>query len=94
MAVLLVEMTVAAGNAKRLEETFDRVFRPAISAQDGFVSVRLLRPRSGDRWFLEIEFADEPARLRWVATDLHQEVWPQMEQHCSKAEPSLYDASR
>ena len=36
-----------------------------------------------DSYRLVITFESEPLRLKWVATDLHQQVWPRMEAHCA-----------
>jgi heme-degrading monooxygenase HmoA len=44
--------------------------------------VALLASRSeADRFRLVIEFESEELRLKWVASDLHQRVWPKMETH-------------
>ena len=29
---------------------------------------------------------------QWVATDLHQQVWPQIEKHCSRFSVNYYSA--
>ena len=41
----------------------------------------LLRSAEANSYRLTIEFQAENLRLNWVATDLHQQVWPQMEAH-------------
>jgi len=92
MSVLLVELGVRSGEETRLAEAFTSTFRPAVSAQPGFRSVRLLRPAAeGGLWFLEIEFVDEERRLAWVGTDLHQEVWPRIDTHCDSAVPAVFE---
>ena len=59
-------------------------FRPAISSQEGFRAVELLRPnKDGSAYRLSITFASQPLQQKWVATDLHQQVWPQIEAHSS-----------
>jgi heme-degrading monooxygenase HmoA len=93
MSVLLVELQVRDGEEEGVEETFRSTFRPAISSQPGFTSVRLLRPVEPGKWVLEIEFVDEPSRLTWVASDLHQEVWPQIEAHTDHFTPLLFEAT-
>jgi heme-degrading monooxygenase HmoA len=91
MSVLLVELQVRAGEESNLEGVFTSVFRPAISAQPGFQAVDLLRPSEGPRWWLEIRFVDEPARLTWVATDLHQSVWGQIDELLDGATPEVFE---
>lgn len=91
MSVLVVDLHVRSGAGRQLEQVFVEQFRPAISAQPGFVGVELLRPEQGDRWALLVRFADEAARLTWVGTELHQAVWPLMEQHCDRADPAVFE---
>jgi heme-degrading monooxygenase HmoA len=91
MSVLLIDLQVRAGEEAHLEDVFRSTFRPAISEQAGFQSVELLRPGAGSRWVIEIRFVDETARLAWVATDLHQEVWPQIDAHCAEATAVVFE---
>ncbi|HLH99782.1 MAG TPA: antibiotic biosynthesis monooxygenase family protein [Acidimicrobiales bacterium] len=92
MSVLIVDLDVRAGAEDTLQSTYVSEFRPAISSQPGFEGVDLLRPADGNgHWRLEIRFADEPARLRWVETDVHQRVWPLMGNCCDEATPVVYE---
>jgi heme-degrading monooxygenase HmoA len=94
MFVLFVDMRVKPGSQQALEKTYTGTFRQAISRQEGFHDVELLRPNhrsegADDEWRLRIAFASHELQKKWVAMDLHQEVWPQMEQHL--ADYSVYD---
>jgi heme-degrading monooxygenase HmoA len=91
MSVLLIDLQVRAGEESHLEDVFASTFRPAISAQAGFQEVALLRPGTGPRWMIEIRFVDEPSRLAWVATDLHQAVWPQIDALCDEAVAEVFE---
>ncbi|HEY1702817.1 MAG TPA: antibiotic biosynthesis monooxygenase [Trebonia sp.] len=92
MSILLVTLNVRPGEEGRLVKVFSGTFRPAVSGQPGFRNVALLRPAAaGQPWLLDIRFATEPDRLTWVDTPLHQEVWPQVESLCERAEPVLYE---
>jgi heme-degrading monooxygenase HmoA len=91
MSVCIVTLHVRTGAEDKLVEVFSATFRPAISGQPGFESVSLLRPPPAQPWLLEIRFADEAVRLVWVGTDLHQEVWPQIESLCEQASPTVYE---
>ena len=81
---LYVEMDVDPAREKEMLANYRQTFRPAISKQPGFVEVKLLKFRSvasGDvkaptAYRLLISFQTEEQRLKWVATDLHQQVWP------------------
>jgi heme-degrading monooxygenase HmoA len=93
-SVLHVDLDVKAGAEEALTATFDEVFRPAIRRQDGFRRVALLRPAEPGPYRLALEFEEEAQRLRWVESDLHQRVWPQMESHCSSYAPHLFREDR
>jgi heme-degrading monooxygenase HmoA len=84
MVVLHVDLYLKPDAGAAPEKTFREAFRPAISAQEGFADVALLRSASdADHYRLVIAFESEPLRLKWVATDLHQQVWLMMEAHCA-----------
>ena len=92
MFVLQVDLKVKPGSAQALEKTYAETFRPAISPQQGFSFVDLLRPRDdGNAYVLNIVFEDQAAQQKWVATDVHQQVWPQMESHCASYAVRSYD---
>ncbi|MGH9719620.1 MAG: antibiotic biosynthesis monooxygenase family protein [Bryobacteraceae bacterium] len=97
---LHVDLDVAPTQQKDFSGTYHKVFRPAISRQPGFVDVKLMKLRSAlagsppanSNYRLIISFQTEEQRKAWVATDLHQKVWPQMEKHLkSKYSAILYD---
>jgi len=84
MVSLHIDLQLKPGAGPELERTFRQVFRPAVSAQPGFVAVALLQPASEATGYrLVIEFQTEQLRSDWVATDLHQQVWPKIEAHCT-----------
>lgn len=90
---LHVHATAAEGNAAAIEETFLKVFYPAVSRQPGFKHSNLLRiPGKPGEYLLTIAFESEDLRLRWVATDLHQEVWPQMQSKFKDGKPGGVEA--
>ena len=85
MFVLFVDMHVKPGSEQALEKTYIDVFRPAISRQEGFRGVELLRPnKQGGEYGLSIAFEVHELQKKWIATDLHQDVWPKMESHCAE----------
>jgi heme-degrading monooxygenase HmoA len=84
MVALHVDLQAQPGAGPALEQTFRATFRPAIQAQPGFVEAALLLSGSEpDHYRLVIAFESEPLRLKWVATDLHQQVWPMLAAHCA-----------
>jgi heme-degrading monooxygenase HmoA len=81
MFVLLVVLKVKAGQEQALEKDFAGPFTAAISAQDGFRHVFLLRSNDAGDSVLFIAFESQPLQQKWVATELHGQVWPIMESH-------------
>jgi heme-degrading monooxygenase HmoA len=81
-----------AGQAQAAEKVFRDPFRPAISVQEGFQNVQLLRSEDGGDYVLTIGFSSQALQQKWVATDLHQQVWPQMEAHFDRYTLKTYAA--
>jgi hypothetical protein len=96
---LHVDLIVEPAQAAGLKETFDKVFRPVIRKQPGFVDVRLLKyslskmgqPPARCTYRLLISFETEKQREAWVASADHQKVWPQMEKHIKLATALVFD---
>ena len=85
MFALHVELAVKSGSQAALEKVFAENFLPAISAQDGFVAAQLLHSNDTDtNYRLCLNFDQQASQQKWVATDLHQEVWPLVENLCEK----------
>jgi heme-degrading monooxygenase HmoA len=84
MFLLFVDMKIKPGAQQALEKTYKETFQPAIAKQEGFCAVALLRPnRDGGEYRLSIAFESHDLQKKWVASDLHQVVWPQMEFHAA-----------
>ena len=93
MYAVHVEMKVKPGAREALEKMFVETFRPAISQQEGFRAVHLLRPYQGDGDYrLTIAFENRDLQQKWVAKDLHQDVWPKMQAHCTDCVITSYNA--
>jgi heme-degrading monooxygenase HmoA len=92
MFVLHIELKVKPGMKQTLERTYLERFRPAISAQEGFKEVQLLQPNDKDESYrLTIAFDRQALQQKWVATDLHQEVWPAVADQCSEFSVQAYN---
>lgn len=84
---LHVDLDVDPSQEAELRRAFRAVFRPAISKQPGFVSVRLLKLRGevvGEapkewNYRLVISFQSEEQRQAWVKSEDHQRAWPAIE---------------
>jgi heme-degrading monooxygenase HmoA len=85
MFVLHIELKVKPGLQHTLEKTYLEKFRPAISAQEGFNAVQLLHAKEDDaNYRLCLTFDQQASQQKWVATDLHQEVWPAIADQCAE----------
>lgn len=66
---------------------FTNQFRPAATGFEGFVSVEMLKLREafygkapeGINYRFVIVYRSEELRRKWIASDIHQEVWGGME---------------
>jgi heme-degrading monooxygenase HmoA len=85
MFVLHIDLKVKAGQQQVLEKTYLEKFLPAISAQEGFNAAQLLRSNEDDLHFrLTLSFDRQTSQQKWVATDLHQVVWPAVADQCAE----------
>lgn len=84
---LHVDLDVDPSREKEMVANYRKVFQPTISKQTGFVDVKLMKLRkvaagtgpANAPYRLLISFQTEEQRLKWVATDDHQRVWPTIE---------------
>jgi len=93
MYAVHVEMKIKSGEEAALVKTFHEFFRPAISRQEGFKGVSLLKPFDGKGDYrLTIDFESRELQQKWVAKDLHQDVWPRMESHAASCVIGYYNS--
>jgi len=84
---LHVDLAVDPAKEKEMLHNFRTVFRPAASKQPGFIDVKMLKLRSalqgaaptGANYRFQLTFETEELRKQWVATAIHQKVWPTIE---------------
>jgi heme-degrading monooxygenase HmoA len=79
MFVLHAAIKVKPGREEASQNLFAKLFKPAISVQPGFNMVEFLKPQDGGAYVLTIAFESQELQQKWVATDLHAQVWPKME---------------
>jgi heme-degrading monooxygenase HmoA len=93
MFVLHIGLVLKEGMHQSLERTFLDEFRAAISAQEGFSDVQLRRPvDDAANYCLVIAFSVQEQQEKWVATDLHQTVWPSLANNCKDFILSKYNS--
>lgn len=92
MFVLHVKIKMKTGQAVAAEKVYAGPFKAAITAQAGFRDVQLLRPSDDGDYVLSIAFENQPLQQQWVKTDIHGEMWPQMEQYFEGYTVNTFDA--
>jgi heme-degrading monooxygenase HmoA len=100
---LHVDLTVDPAKEKEMLRNFETIFRPAASKQPGYIDVRMLKLRTtlmgkapaGINYRFVLSFQSEELRQKWVASDVHQKVWPTIENTLSNKNYTviLFDAS-
>ena len=86
---LHVDLNVDPAKEKELLKNFTTVFQPTIKKQPGFTDVKLMKLRmvakgagpANTNYRLLICFQTEEQRVKWVASDDHQRVWPSIDKN-------------
>jgi heme-degrading monooxygenase HmoA len=84
---LHADLAVDPAKEQQLLLFFQEKFHPAAARQPGFIDMRLLKlksalrgaPPPGTNYQFVLTFASEALRQQWVATDLHKQLWPHIE---------------
>ena len=92
MFALHVAIKVKPGREEAAQSVFAGPFKTAISAQPGFQGVGFLKPLEGGDYVLAIAFENQALQQKWVATDLHTQVWSQMEANFDGCTVKAYNA--
>jgi heme-degrading monooxygenase HmoA len=82
-----VDLTVDPAKEQEMLKNFHGVFKPAASKQAGYIDVQILKLRSavmgkapeGVNYRFVLAFKSEELRQKWIASDVHQKVWPTIE---------------
>ena len=84
---LHVDLTVDPAKEKEMLKNFETIFRPAAAKFPGYLEVKMLKLRSalvgkapaGVNYRFSLAYQSEELRQKWVASDVHQKVWPTIE---------------
>jgi heme-degrading monooxygenase HmoA len=82
-----VDLAIDPVKEQEMLRYFQTVFRPAAMKFRGYIDVRMLKisavpvgtPPPGINYRFAITYESEDLRQKWVASDIHQEVWGSME---------------
>lgn len=103
MISLNVYLTAKPGEAAALERAIKDVWIAAMTQQPGFLRATLNTPFSDDdlaaleamkpahAYEMVSYWRTEQERVDWVARDIHQEVWPQVIEHCADVSYTLFN---
>jgi hypothetical protein len=86
-----VDLAIDPAKEQEMLRYFETVFRPAAKKFQGYIDVRMLKLRAapvgtapaGINYRFAITYENEDLRQKWVASDIHQEVWGGMEKMSS-----------
>jgi heme-degrading monooxygenase HmoA len=84
---LHLDMSVDPKREKEMLRNYETIFRPAVSQQPGFIDIKILRLKTtvagkapaGVNYRFNLTFQSEELRQKWIKTDTHQKVWPELE---------------
>ena len=84
---LHADLAVDPAKEQQMLALFTEKFRPAAAQQPGSIDARMLKLKSalrgvappGANYQFVLTFASEAQRQKWVATDIHKQLWPAIE---------------
>src|SRR5450432_3545766 len=84
---LHVDLSVDPAKEKEMLHNFETIFRPAAVKFPGYIDVKMLKLRSalmgnapaGVNYRFSLTYQSEEMRQKWVASPIHQKVWPTIE---------------
>jgi hypothetical protein len=85
--VLHVDLSVDPAKEQEMLRNFRTVFKPAAIKHPGYIDAKMLKLQSamqgsapaGMNYRFQLTYESEELRKKWVASDVHQKVWPTIE---------------
>jgi len=85
--VLYVDMLVDPAKEKEMVDNYHNIFRPAAVKFPGYIDLKIVKLRktlqgtapAGMNYRFQLTFESEELRQKWIASDVHQKVWPTIE---------------
>ncbi|HVY91580.1 MAG TPA: hypothetical protein VHA14_02480 [Bryobacteraceae bacterium] len=100
--VLYCDLTVSAAREQEMLKNFHTIFKPAAEKFPGYIDVKLLKlvkvytgaAPAGINYRFQLTYVSEEARQKWIHSDIHQKVWPTVENTLSTKDYStlLFDS--
>jgi hypothetical protein len=87
MIQLHADLAVDPAKERQMLQSFENEFRPAAMKFEGFIEVGLLKLRTalmgsapaGVNYRFSLTYLSEELRQKWIASDIHQTVWGNIE---------------
>ena len=84
---LHADLAVDPAKEQEMLAFFEQKFRPAAAQQPGYIDLKMLKLKStlrsaappGTNYQFVLTFSSEALRQKWVATELHKQLWPIIE---------------
>jgi heme-degrading monooxygenase HmoA len=85
--VLHCDLAVPTAHEQEMLHNFHTIFKPAAEKFPGYIDLKLLKLRSAVQGFapptinyrFQLTYESEEARQKWIHSDIHQKVWPTIE---------------
>ena len=85
--VLNLDMHVDPAKELEMVKNYHTIFKPAAVKFPGFVDLKILKLRSALQgtapadmnYRFQLTYESEELRQKWIASDVHQKVWPTIE---------------
>ena len=85
--VLYCDLTVDPSREQEMLKNFHTIFKPAAEKFPGYIDVKLLKlakvytgsAPAGANYRFQLTYESEGARQKWIHSDIHQKVWPTVE---------------
>jgi len=82
-----VDLNVDPAKEKQMLQHFEKDFRPAAAKFQGYIDVKIIKLRKafvgkapeGLNYRFVLQYQSEELRQKWIASDIHQKVWGQIE---------------
>jgi hypothetical protein len=85
--VLYCDLSVAPAREQEMLHNFRTIFKPAAEKFPGYIDLKMLKLRSvlqgpapsSINYRFQLTYESEEARQKWIHSDIHQKVWPTIE---------------
>jgi hypothetical protein len=87
MIQIHVDLSVDPAKEKEMMQRFETDFKPAAAQFEGYLDVKIVKLRkafvgkapAGINHRFVLRYQSEELRQKWIASDIHQEVWGMIE---------------